>query len=260
MIDTHSHIYLPEFDEDRDAVIMRAQEAGVKHIILPAVDFESFPAMWKLHDKYPEYTSLAMGLHPTSVNKYFKTPLEHTLMNIFGSQEYVAVGEIGLDLYWSQEFLEEQVFVFMEQMMAARQIDLPVIIHCRNAIYEILAMFADILKEHFPPIVFHSFTGTPKEVQMIRSFGKHTEFYFGINGISTFKKANLDATIKEIGLEHLLLETDSPYLAPVPYRGKRNESAYVAQVCKKVAEVLGVSYEEVDEITTRNANSIFTKR
>ncbi len=257
MIDTHSHIYLEEFAGEEDAVVSRAKDAGVSHIILPNVDFEDFERMHTLHSKYPEYTSMAMGLHPTSVTKDYHRDIERTLEEIYSHcGEYVAVGEIGMDLYWDEQFKTYQEEVLKAQLTAANECSLPVIIHCRKALAEMLKVI-DTTAVHYTPMVMHSFTGTVDEVRQIRRRSDKCEFYFGINGICTFKKANLENTILEIGLEYILTETDSPYLAPVPNRGKRNESAYVRFVLNKLSEIFSKSVEEMDAITTANAKRLF---
>lgn len=257
MIDTHSHIYLEEFSGEEDAVVSRAKEAGVSHIILPNVDFEDFERMHALHSRYPEYTSMAMGLHPTSVTEDYAQDLDRTLEEIYRHRDkYVAVGEIGMDLYWDEQFKAQQEAVLKAQLTVANECSLPVIIHCRKALREMLDVL-DMTATHYTPMVMHSFTGTAEEVREIRRRSDKCEFYFGMNGICTFKKANLENTILEIGIEHILTETDSPYLAPVPNRGKRNESAYVRFVLNKLSEVFSKSIEEMDSITTTNAKRLF---
>lgn len=252
MIDTHTHIYQEEFDADRSEVVARAQEAGVRHIILPNVDFESYDAMMALHNEYPEYTSVAMGFHPTSVNADYEHDLQRTL-DCIRQGGWVAVGEVGMDLYWDKTFVEQQKVVLATQMELARNLGLPVIIHCRDAVKETLDVI-DSFHGDIPQIVFHSFTGTPDEVKEIRKRG---DIHFGINGIVTFKNGHLEETAKEVGINRLMLETDSPYLAPVPKRGRRNESSFVPYVANKLSEIFDISVDKVSEITDETAIKFF---
>ena len=251
MIDTHSHIYLPEFDEDRDEVVSRALAAGISHIVLPNVDLTTVEPMYELHDAYPCYTSVAMGLHPTEIGNDYKQALDAIAARI-EERPIVAIGEIGIDMYWDTTHREEQMDAFAEQIGWALERNLPIIIHCRNGLDEVLHVFDRF--ERLPQGVFHSFGGTNDDVELIRSFG---DFYFGINGVVTFKNSKLSETLPAIGLARILLETDCPYLTPVPHRGKRNESAYVPYIAQKVADTLGVSIDEVSETTDRNAQNLF---
>ncbi|MDD2962137.1 MAG: TatD family hydrolase [Muribaculaceae bacterium] len=252
MIDTHTHIYLEEFNDDRNEVINRAINAGVEHIILPNVDFDTFDAMHELHEDYPQFTSMAMGLHPTSIDNYFQSLLSQTMQEIIKG-DYIAVGEIGMDLYWDRTYEIEQRIALEQQLEVAAQQKLPVIIHCREAFKEILQVF-DRCMFPLPQMVFHSFTGTAEQVETLRKYG---DFYFGINGIVTFKNAKLDEMVRKVGIDRILLETDSPYLAPVPNRGKRNESAFVVNIANKIAEILGLSLAEVECATNKNAHTLF---
>lgn len=252
MIDTHTHIYLEEFDEDRDAVVQRALDNGVHHLILPNVDLTTISPMHELHDRYPECTRMAMGFHPTEVNADWRKSLTE-VERWFGERQYVAVGEIGIDLYWDKTYREEQKRVLDTQLHWASELKLPAIIHCRDGLDTILEAFDEYVGE-LPRGVFHSFTGTPEEVQRIRQRG---DFYFGINGIVTFKKSQVPAVLPEIGIDRILLETDSPYLAPVPNRGKRNESANIPHICHCIATHLGMTADEVSQITDTNASHLF---
>lgn len=252
MIDTHTHIYLEEFDDDRDAVVQRALDCGVHHLILPNVDTSTISPMHKLHDRYPEFTRMAMGFHPTEVNAKWQQSLAE-VERWFGEQQYVAVGEIGIDLYWDKTYREEQKRVLDTQLHWASELKLPVIIHCRDGLDSILEVFDKYVGE-LPRGVFHSFTGTPEEVQRIRQRG---DFYFGINGIVTFKKSKVPMALPEIGIDRILLETDSPYLAPMPNRGKRNESANIPHICQCIATHFGMSIDEVSQITDTNASNLF---
>ncbi len=252
MIDSHSHIYLEEFDDDRNEVVRRAKEAGLSHIVLPNVDLETVERMISTHRQFPEYTSMAMGLHPTSVNENYKKDLQETY-TYFANHHFVAVGEVGIDLYWDKTFRKEQMEVFDTQLHWAKDMDIPVIIHCRDGLDEVLEVFQNFNGE-LPMCVFHSFGGSIADVERIRKYG---DFYFGVNGIVTFKNSDLYTILPTIGIERILLETDCPYLAPVPKRGKRNESSYVPFIAQKIADTLGLTVTEVSDITDANAKRFF---
>ena len=252
MIDSHSHIYCREFNDDRDEAIARAREAGVQHIIMPNENLESVKYVVAARDAYPGYLSIALGLHPEDVDEGYEQQLA-ALRPLLDEYNPVAVGEIGIDLYWDKTWREQQMEALDTQLHWCKELDIPFIMHCRDALDEILCVM-DNFGEALPQGVFHSFTGTPQEVELVRQRG---DFYFGLNGIVTFKKSNVKDILPMVGLDRLLLETDSPYLAPVPHRGKRNESAFVAHVCDFVAQHLNVSNKEVEEATTRNAIALF---
>ncbi|MGM9842369.1 MAG: TatD family hydrolase [Candidatus Limisoma sp.] len=252
MIDSHSHIYLEEFDADRPDVVARARQAGVRRLVLPNVDLDTVEPMMALHRAYPAYTSVAMGLHPTSVGENYRTDLA-AIKEIFDRGGFVAVGEVGIDLYWDKTYRNEQIEVFDEQLRWAEHADLPVIIHCRDGLDEILRTF-DNYDGTLPQCVFHSFGGTVADVEAIRRRG---DFLFGINGIVTFKNSKLGDVLPAIGLDRMLLETDCPYLTPVPYRGRRNESAYIPYIAAKIADILGTSVDEVSARTDANAARFF---
>ena len=252
MIDSHSHIYCQEFNDDRDEAIARAQEAGVQHIIMPNENLESVQYVVAARDAYPGFLSIALGLHPEDVDNGFERQLM-AMRPLLDKYHPVAVGEIGVDLYWDKTWREQQMAALDTQLHWCKELDIPFIMHCRDALDEILSVM-DNFGEPLPQGVFHSFTGTPEEVEKVRQRG---DFFFGVNGIVTFKKSNVKDILPVVGLDRLLLETDSPYLAPVPHRGKRNESAFVPHVCQFVAQHLGVSNEEVDVATTRNTINLF---
>ncbi len=252
MIDTHSHIYSEEFDEDRADVIKRAKEVGVKQIILPNVDSESLPRMLALEAEYPDYCFAAIGLHPTSVGVNYKDELQ-LVRDELQRRKYVAIGEIGVDLYWDKTFIKEQIEAFQQQINWALEYDLPVIIHVRDSFDETMAALQPFKGSKLQGL-FHSFTGNLEQANEIIDFGG---FKLGINGIVTFKNSGLSETLKNIDLKNIVLETDSPYLTPVPFRGKRNESGYVQFVCKQIALIYGLSEDKVEEITTRNALELF---
>lgn len=252
MIDSHSHIYCDAFDEDRDAVVQRAREAGVRHIVLPNENLESVTRLAALHDQYPDYISMTLGLHPEDVHDNYQDVLDR-MRPMLDQYPIVAIGEIGIDLYWDKTWREQQQRALDIQLHWCHERDLPFIIHCRDSLDDILAVI-DHLDCPVPRGVFHSFTGTPEDVSRIRERG---DFYFGVNGIVTFKKSTVPELLPAIGLDRLLLETDSPYLAPVPNRGKRNESANIPHICNFIAKAMGVSPEDVSKATDRNAASLF---
>lgn len=252
MIDSHSHIYCREFNDDRDEAIARAQEAGVRHIIMPNENLESVQYVVAARDAYPGYMSIALGLHPEDVNEDYEQQL--TALRPLLDQYYpVAVGEIGIDLYWDKTWREQQMEALDTQLHWCKELDIPFIIHCREALDEILSVM-DNFGEPLPQGVFHSFTRTPEEVEKVRKRG---DFYFGVNGIITFKKSNVKDILPVVGLNRLLLETDSPYLAPVPHRGKRNESANIPYICNFIADYMDISPEEVSQTTDLNAIALF---
>lgn len=253
MIDSHTHIYMSEFDNDRDEVIARAIKAGVSHMILPNVDVESIEPLHATVSRYPRQCLAAMGLHPTSVTADFRSQLQE-IRALFDTHTYCAVGEIGIDLYWDKTFRNEQCEAFATQIEWAQQLSLPIIIHCREALADTVATLAQFPHNSVKG-VFHSFTGTPQEVEMIRQ--QVGDFYFGINGIVTFKNARLESLIEAIGIHRIILETDAPYLAPTPHRGKRNEPSYVPYMATRIADILHMSLDEVNHITTANTRTLF---
>ena len=252
MIDSHSHIYCDAFDEDRDAVVQRAREAGVRHIVLPGESIDSVPLQVALHKKYPDYISLAFGLHPEEVNGDYLTALEQ-LRPRLNEYPIVAVGEIGIDLYWDKTWREQQRHALDIQLHWCHELGVPFIMHCREALDDILDVI-DHLDCPVPRGVFHCFAETPADVERVRRRG---DFYFGVNGVVTFKKSTVPELLPVIGLERLLLETDAPYLTPMPHRGKRNEGAYIPHINDFIARSLGVSPEEVSQATDRNAIDLF---
>ena len=254
MIDTHSHIYSEDFDTDRAEVIQRAKDADIQLIILPNCDSTTLPQMLALEADYPDYCHATIGLHPTSVKADYKEELA-LIKSELERRDYLAVGEIGIDLYWDKTLLAEQIIVFRQQIEWALEYQLPVIIHVRDSFRESMNVLASFKNSGLTG-VFHSFTGTLAEAQEIIDFGG---FKIGINGIVTFKNSGLASVLENIDLKQLLLETDSPYLTPAPYRGKRNESSYVSLVCAKLAAIYQLSVQEVDDITTQNAFDLFTK-
>ncbi|HLP05630.1 MAG TPA: TatD family hydrolase [Paludibacter sp.] len=252
MIDTHSHIYSEEFDADRVEVIQRAREAGITHIILPNCDSGTLTPMLALEAEYPGYCHAAIGLHPTSVKENHLDELA-IIESELKRRNWIAVGEIGIDLYWDKTFLQEQIIVFQRQIDWALKYNLPVIIHVRDSFRETMNALAPYKNSGLRG-VFHSFTGSFEEAEEIIAFGG---FLLGINGIVTFKNSGLAAAVARIDPKHIVLETDAPYLTPAPYRGKRNETSYIGLVAKKLAEAYNCTAEEIDRLTTLNAESLF---
>ncbi len=251
--DTHAHLYLDAFEDDLEKVIDRALSGGVNRIFLPNLDSSTVADMNRICEQYKGVCFPMIGLHPTSVKENYNDELllvEEQLKN----NPYIAVGEIGIDLYWDKTFLNEQLSAFEKQLSLAAEYSLPVVIHARESFDEI---FGVLDHKHIPGLtgVFHSFTGNIDQARKILSY----DFYIGINGIVTFKNSGLDKIVKEIPEDRLLIETDAPFLAPVPYRGKRNESSYVTEVTKKIAEIKELELEELANITTKNALSLFAK-
>lgn len=253
MIDTHSHLYAEEFDNDRAEAIERAKNAGVEKIILPNIDSESLLRMLQLEAAYPNYCFAAIGLHPTSVNENYKAEL-NLVEKELKRRKWIAIGEIGMDLYWDKTFQKEQVIVFRQQIEWALEYELPIIIHVRDSFRETMETLVPY-KNRGLKGVFHSFTGSVEDAKEIIGFGG---FKMGINGIVTFKNSGLADVVKQIDLKYFLLETDSPYLSPVPYRGKRNETAYIELVCKKMAEIFQTSEDEITKQTDLNAMELFS--
>lgn len=252
IIDTHSHIYSEEFDTDLDDVINRSKQAGVEKILMPNIDTESIARLHQVSEKHPGLCIPMMGLHPTSVGEDWREQL-NTIKERLTEQQYVAIGEIGLDLYWDKTFEREQRVAFEEQLKWSIEYDLPVAIHSRDAISQCIECIKNIGENNLRG-VFHSFGGTEEELRAILNLNN---FLLGINGVVTFKNSTLSTVLKLTDLSHIIIETDAPYLAPVPYRGKRNESSYTVKVVEKLAEIYSISPEEVGEITTENAIKLF---
>jgi len=250
-IDSHTHLYLDAFTEDRDAMLKRAMDAGITKMLLPNIDSSSTEAMFKLAREYPGICLPMMGLHPTSVKENYLEELE-SIKKLLDHPGIVAIGEAGIDLYWDKTYIKEQEIVFKTQIQWAKELELPLVIHARDSFPEIFRMLDESETEGLRG-VFHSFTGGPEELKKALSF----DFMIGINGIVTFKNSNLGETVSQIPLNRLLLETDSPFLSPVPFRGKRNESAYLIYVAAEVAEIHNLTKEELGGITSRNAFDLF---
>jgi len=251
MIDTHAHIYANEFDEDIELIISRAKTAGVSRILMPAIDTETHEKMLLLEDDQPEYCISMMGLHPCSVKSNYKDELK-VIEGYFSKRRFAAVGETGLDFYWDLTFKEQQYEAFHQQADWAMHYDIPLVIHSRTSTNECI----DVVRQHQNGNlkgVFHCFSGTAEQAKKIVDLG----FYLGIGGVVTFKNAGLDKAIADIDLSHIVLETDAPYLAPAPYRGKRNECSYLLYIAQKLAELKGVPASDIDSITSNNASKLF---
>lgn len=251
LTDTHSHLYDTKFVEDRKAMILRAFEENIQRIFIPNIDQNTVKAMMDIVAAYPQKCFPMMGLHPCHVNENYKLELA-VIKKHLDAGGFCAVGEIGMDLYWDKTYVENQKIAFRTQIQWAKEKGLPIAIHCRNAFNEIFEILEDEKDEQLRG-VFHCFTGSIEQAQRVIDLN----FYLGIGGIVTFKKAGLDAVVKEIDLKYLVLETDSPYLAPSPNRGKRNESSYLIHIARKVAELHQVSIERLAQITTDNSIKLF---
>lgn len=249
--DTHTHLYSEAFDEDRDDMIKRAIEQGVSRFFIPAIDSTYTESMLKLEQDFPDNMFLMMGLHPTHVKDDFADELKH-VEDMLAARKFYAVGEIGIDLYWDKSTLEIQIEAFKYQIKLAKQYKLPIVIHCRDAFDEIFEVLETEKSDDLFGI-FHCFTGSLDQAHQAISYNMK----LGIGGVATFKNGKIDQFLNQIDLKHIVLETDSPYLAPVPYRGKRNESSYILKVLDKLSYIYGVAPEAIAEITTHNSKSIF---
>jgi len=250
LTDTHTHIYSSEFNSDRDLVIKRANDAGVNRFFIPAIDSKYHKSMLKLEKKYANMF-LMMGLHPTSVKKNYKKELD-IVKNYLDNRHFYAIGEIGIDLYWDKSFLKEQQEVFKTQIKWAKQYKLPIVIHCREAFDEIFEILEEE-KNNGLRGVFHCFTGNLEQAERAISY----QMKLGIGGVVTFKNGKIDKFLNKIPLKDIVLETDSPYLAPTPNRGKRNESSYLTLVANKLSQIYNLGVEEIANITTQNSKQIF---
>lgn len=251
-IDTHSHLYAEEFDADRDEAIRRCFESGVNRLILPDIDATSRQAMLDMAQSDPQHFFPCAGLHPTSVGADYKADLKAVEKMLSGDTRFYAVGEIGIDLYWDQTFEREQFDAFATQVGWAKDLGLPIIVHIRNAIDKTISALEPLADSRLRG-VFHCFSGDAEQARRAIDMG----FMLGVGGILTFKKSDLPAVIENIDIDKLILETDCPYLAPVPHRGQRNESSFLPCVAQKLAEVKGISVEQVAQATTANAERLF---
>ena len=249
--DTHTHLYAEQFDEDRDQVIHKALDLGIKRFFIPAIDGSYYEKMYALEVAFPKNVFLMAGLHPTHVKADFKKELE-TVKKQLNSHQFYAIGEIGMDLYWDKTFIKEQQEAFLLQISWAKERALPIVIHCRDAFNEIFEVLDKVNDDRLFGI-FHCFTGNQQQAEQIINYG----FKLGIGGVVTFKNGGIDKFLAEIPLEQIVLETDSPYLAPTPYRGKRNESSYLINILDKLVDIYDLSPDEIARITTQNSHEIF---
>jgi len=251
-VDSHAHIYSKKYDSDRDDVIASCLEKGVKKIYMPNIDVESIDPMLEAELKYPGICIPMMGLHPCDVTKDFEKQL-YIMEDWLNKRPFAAVGEIGIDLYWDKTFLEQQKEALRIQISWAKEMKLPIVLHCRESLSETIALVKDEMGEGLKGI-FHCFSGTEEQAKEIIEMG----FLLGIGGVATFKNGGLDKVLPDVGLDHLVLETDGPYLAPVPYRGKRNSPEYIPLIAARIAELTDSNIESVAEITNKNAANIFS--
>ncbi|WP_431132634.1 TatD family hydrolase [Psychroserpens mesophilus] len=249
--DTHTHLYSDAFNEDRKEMIQRALNANVSRFFIPAIDSSHTKSMLQLETDYPDHIFLMMGLHPTSVKDNYKEELQH-VEDMLAKRQFYAIGEIGIDLYWDTSTLDIQKKAFKHQIQLAKRYELPIVIHCREAFDEIFDVL-ETEKDDKLFGIFHCFTGTLEQADKAISYNMK----LGIGGVVTFKNGKIDQFLNQIDLKHIVLETDSPYLAPKPYRGKRNESSYIIKVLEKLSEIYQVSEEKIAEITTQNSKEIF---
>lgn len=253
-IDTHAHLYHPRFDGDREEMLQRAADAGVTKLFLPNVDHDSIEGMDTMAAAHPDRCFAMMGLHPCSVVEKNDEAMEE-VERLLRTGSYCAVGEIGIDLYWDKTWLKQQQDVFRQHILWAKELALPIAIHCRESFNEVIEIVEAENDDRLRG-VFHCFTGTPEHARRVIALGG---FYLGIGGVVTYPNGGLFETMREIGPDHCVLETDAPYLSPVPFRGKRNESSYVPHIAAKLAEATNQSMEEIARITTANAEQLFNR-
>ncbi len=251
LTDTHTHLYSEAFDEDREQVIKNAIDKGIERFFIPAIDSTYTQAMFDLKNTYPEHMFLMMGLHPTHVKENYLEELNH-VVEMLQEHQFYAVGEIGIDLYWDTSFVKQQQEAFRFQIRLAKQYKLPIVIHCRDAFDEIFEILETEKGDSLFGI-FHCFTGTLEQARQAISYNMK----LGIGGVSTFKNGKIDTFLNQIDLKDIVLETDSPYLAPVPFRGKRNESSYLIKVAEKLEAIYGVDIEKIAAVTTANSKAVF---
>lgn len=251
LTDTHAHIYSESFDADRKAIMQRALEANVKRFFIPAIDSSYTNSMLELENQYPDVIHLMMGLHPTHVKNDVEDELAHVEM-MLKQRSFVAIGEIGIDLYWDKTFLKQQQEAFRRQIQLAKSYNLPIVIHCRDAFDEIFEILEEEKDKKLRGI-FHCFTGTLEQARQAISYNMK----LGIGGVVTFKNGKIDKFLGQIDLKHIVLETDSPYLAPKPFRGKRNEPSYLVNILHKISELYAIPIDEIANITTQNSIEVF---
>jgi len=252
LTDTHTHLYSKEFDNDRSLLIERAIEMGVSRFFLPNIDVASIPLMLEVEQQFTNNCFVMMGLHPCSVKADVEQELE-VMEQWLSKRKFVAIGEIGIDLYWDKTFFKQQQFAFRKQIEWAKKYQLPYVIHSRNSFDEVMEIVSEFKGDTIKAI-FHCFSGNVQQAEQVIAAG---DFKLGIGGVVTFKNSGLDKVVEAIDLKYLVLETDAPYLAPTPHRGKRNEPDYLLLIAKKIAEIKNISVEEVAEITTQNSKYVF---
>ena len=249
--DTHTHLYVEQFDKDRNDVIQRAIQTGVSRFFLPAIDASYYPAMFELEKQYPKNIFLMAGLHPTHVKENYMEELQ-IVKEKLNNHKFYGIGEIGIDLYWDKTFLKQQQDAFKIQINWAKEKNLPIVIHCRDSFNEIFEILNELKDDRLHGI-FHCFTGNLQQAEVAISYNMK----LGIGGVVTFKNGGIDKYLHKIPLKNIVLETDSPYLAPTPYRGKRNESSYLMKIIEKLVDIYGLSKEEIAKITTQNSMEVF---
>lgn len=252
LTDTHTHLYSKEFDTDRTELIERAIKSGITRFFLPNIDSDSIPALYQIEKQFPENCFAMMGLHPCSVNATYQHELQ-VVRHWLSKRKFVAIGEIGIDLHWDKTFFQQQQDAFRAQIELAKQYKLPYVIHSRNSFDEVMEIVSEFKQDNLKAI-FHCFNGNIKQAEQVIAAGNYK---LGIGGVVTFKNSGLDKVVEAIDLKHLVLETDAPYLAPVPYRGKRNNPGYLMLVARKIADIKRISIEEVAEVTTLNSIEVF---
>ena len=252
LTDTHTHLYSKEFDDHRTALIQKAIYNGVTRFFMPNVDSESIPGMFQVEKQFPENCFAMIGLHPCSVNARYQQEIQ-VMEHWLSKRKFVAIGEIGIDLYWDKTFLVQQQDAFRTQIQMAQKHNLPYVIHSRNSFDEVMEIVNEFANE-YTRAIFHCFSGNATQAQQVIDAGN---FKLGIGGVVTFKNSGLDKIVEAIDLKHLVLETDAPYLAPMPYRGKRNEPEYLLLIAKKIAEIKNITVEEVAAVTTQNSFDVF---
>lgn len=252
IIDTHTHLYLDAFADDRSEIVKNAISADVKYLLLPNIDSSSIEGMLSLCEEFKGHCFPMLGLHPSSVDSNFEIELNNITNLIDESNSYIAIGEIGIDLYWGKTYRSEQEYVFREQILLALEYNLPFVVHNRESFYEAIRVLNEINKEKYSG-VFHCFSGDTHQAEQVIEMG----FHIGIGGVLTYKNSGLEEVVQNISLNHIVLETDSPFLPPVPYRGKRNESSYLWKVAEKIAAIKQVNIRKVADITSQNAIELF---
>jgi len=250
-IDTHCHFYLNDFDADRDEVLQACITANVNTLLLPNINRDSIEPMLKVCQSYPQHCFPMLGLHPSDVNNHYQEELNY-ILNQYDPKQYLAIGEVGIDLYWDRTYINQQIMAFRQQIEFAIKHDLPLIIHSRKSFTEILSVLNEYKQTKMKGI-FHCFSGDVNQAKKVIEKG----FYLGIGGTLTYKNSGIQEVVKQIPLSHLVLETDAPFLPPVPHRGKRNQSNYIPLIAEKISELKGISIEEIAQTTSFNAKSIF---